>query len=90
MNCQLGGSPVQPHYLSHYYVKCKIRNSFPFWSNKIVETAAEKEGKSEEKETEAVAEKLSELNVKDEEKKKEGKKKTDSSLEGSDKDTVER
>lgn len=59
----------------------------------IAETAAKKEDKSDEKETDGVAEKLSEMKVKDDEKKDEGEekeKKSESSSDVNDKDTVER
>ena len=57
----------------------------------IAEVVAKKEGKSDDKESDDVAEKLGELKVKDDQSKdEEEKKKVDSSSDGSDKDAVER
>ena len=57
----------------------------------IVEVVAKKEGKSDDKESDDVAEKLGELKVEEDQSKDgEEKKKSDSSSDGSDKDTVER
>ena len=56
-----------------------------------VEAVAKKEGKSDDRESDDVAEKLGELKVEDDQSKdEEEKKKADSSSDGSDKDTVER
>ena len=57
----------------------------------IAEAIAKKEGKSDDKESDDVAEKLGELKVEDDQSKdEEEKKKTDSSSDSSDKDAVER
>ena len=57
----------------------------------IAEAIAKNEGKSDDKESDDVAEKLGELKIEDDQSKDdEEKKKVDSSSDGSDKDAVER